>query len=220
MPNAHLRPPQQRRSRRTLQRILDAAAQLLETRSFEELTVAEVVAEAGCSVGAFYGRLGSKEALLDALDERYFGELRSALDAFLDSETVRSGSLHEVLDRLAGTLFELHDRQRGLLRALILHARVHRAPAFESREEALWAQVPRVTAKLMRFRNQLAHANPEQVIVLALLQMLYSLRELTLWPRIARHVPARGPALARELARAALAYLTTKIPRHDLVRRR
>ena len=44
-----VQPPQQARSRETMSQILDAASQILETKTFEELIIAEVVQQAGTS---------------------------------------------------------------------------------------------------------------------------------------------------------------------------
>ncbi len=49
-------------------------AHLLEEKLFEEISIAEIVEQAGCSVGAFYGRFKDKNSLLMALDERHFEE--------------------------------------------------------------------------------------------------------------------------------------------------
>jgi TetR/AcrR family transcriptional repressor of nem operon len=45
-------------------RILAAAARLFRQRGFEDVTVAEVMKEAGLTHGAFYGHFSSKEALI------------------------------------------------------------------------------------------------------------------------------------------------------------
>jgi TetR/AcrR family transcriptional repressor of nem operon len=45
-------------------RILDAAARLFRLRGFDDVTVAEVMKEAGLTHGAFYGYFPSKEALI------------------------------------------------------------------------------------------------------------------------------------------------------------
>ena len=63
------RPPQQVRSRRTLDLILDATEQVLETKTFGEATLAEIMDRAGVTVGAFYRRFPDKDALLHLLDE-------------------------------------------------------------------------------------------------------------------------------------------------------
>ncbi len=64
--------PVQERSLQTMNRILDATSQLLEQKLFEEISIAEIVELAGCSVGAFYGRFKDKDSLLKALDARHF----------------------------------------------------------------------------------------------------------------------------------------------------
>ncbi len=45
-------------------RILDAAARLFRLRGFDDVTVADVMKEAGLTHGAFYGYFPSKEALI------------------------------------------------------------------------------------------------------------------------------------------------------------
>jgi TetR/AcrR family transcriptional repressor of nem operon len=45
-------------------RILDAAARLFRLRGFDDVTVADVMKEAGLTHGAFYGYFSSKEALI------------------------------------------------------------------------------------------------------------------------------------------------------------
>ncbi|AKH42251.1 AcrR family transcriptional regulator [Altererythrobacter atlanticus] len=64
--------PRQERSRETEQRFLAAARELLRERSFSDLSVAELAARAGRSVGVFYRRFPSKEEFLDLLMRNYF----------------------------------------------------------------------------------------------------------------------------------------------------
>jgi AcrR family transcriptional regulator len=65
-----VRPPKQRRSRESYERVLDAAHALLEENGFEGLTVQEVAARSGVSIGAIYERFGNKETLLRAVHAR------------------------------------------------------------------------------------------------------------------------------------------------------
>ncbi len=67
------RPPKQRQSQQTRERILPAAEELLRDKCFDDISVAEVVARAQSSSGSFYARFPDKRALLYALPER-FGE--------------------------------------------------------------------------------------------------------------------------------------------------
>jgi AcrR family transcriptional regulator len=72
--------PRQGRSRVTAERFLAAAFRLLETRTFDSLSVADLAREAGRSVGAFYQRFGSKDEFLTVLLNDVFdrGEVESA----------------------------------------------------------------------------------------------------------------------------------------------
>ncbi len=71
-----IRPPTQARSRRTLERMVEAARTLLRESGPDAVTVQEVAERAGVSIGAFYARFEGKEALI-----RYLGE--SDLEALL-----------------------------------------------------------------------------------------------------------------------------------------
>jgi AcrR family transcriptional regulator len=75
-------PPVQARSKATARRFTDAAMRLLRERTFAELSVAELAAAAGRSVGVFYQRFGSKDDFLAILLHAFFAqsiEWRSAM---------------------------------------------------------------------------------------------------------------------------------------------
>src|SRR5579871_4291912 len=74
-----VRPPRQRRSRESFERVLDAAARLLEENGFEGFTVQEVASRSGVSVGAIYERFGSKESLLRVVHGRVMDALEAAV---------------------------------------------------------------------------------------------------------------------------------------------
>ena len=65
------KPPRQRRSQRSLEKLLDAAEEQIRTEGFENLTVNNVVSRVGLSVGAFYARFPDKTALIHAVQERF-----------------------------------------------------------------------------------------------------------------------------------------------------
>src|SRR5215212_10397689 len=89
MTSPRFRPPQQTRSQETLDRILDAAEQVLGEKSFTEATLAEIMDRAGVTVGAFYRRFPDKDALLHLIDQRFFDELYRRADELLDVERWR-----------------------------------------------------------------------------------------------------------------------------------
>src|SRR5262245_10434153 len=73
--------PRQNRSRETLERFAAAAEALLAERSFERITVEDIVRRAARPVGSFYARFKSKEALLPLLQERHDQAAEQAIRA-------------------------------------------------------------------------------------------------------------------------------------------
>ena len=69
------RPPVQRRARATVADILVAAARILEKRGPRALTTNEVARVAGVGIGTLYQYFGSKEEIIEALQERHFAEM-------------------------------------------------------------------------------------------------------------------------------------------------
>lgn len=115
-----MKPAQQERSRDTHARIVAAAERLLSRGcAWAELTVAELVAEADASVGAFYNRFRDKDALLHVLQlELYTQGAATAREAH---ELAGSGVPVEVMVRaFVGVAVASYREQRGLRRALLV----------------------------------------------------------------------------------------------------
>src|SRR5437762_12309546 len=107
-------PPQQHRSQETLHRILDAAEWVLDSKSFTEATLAEIMERAGVTVGAFYRRFPDKDALLHLLDERFFREMQARADELLDPNHWQGGSISEILSEFARTGVNVYTTSRGV----------------------------------------------------------------------------------------------------------
>jgi len=75
------RVPRQARSRERLARMLDAAEELLVTEGPAALTTTRVAAAAGVSVGSLYQYLPDKEAIVEALANRYLAEFEALMEA-------------------------------------------------------------------------------------------------------------------------------------------
>lgn len=72
-----MKAPAQERSRRTLDRLLAASVRAFANVGVDRATVAEIVGDAKSSVGSFYGRFSSKEDLVQAVDERLWGQVEA-----------------------------------------------------------------------------------------------------------------------------------------------
>ncbi|MCP3919673.1 MAG: TetR/AcrR family transcriptional regulator [bacterium] len=117
------RSTQQERSRATLERILAAAEELLETREFSDLTMADLARHAGCAVGTVYGRVPNKESLLLCLHERY---MKSGLtgsgqvfEACLDT------GLEERVQAMCSLVVDFLAANRGVTRAITNYLFAH-----------------------------------------------------------------------------------------------
>jgi AcrR family transcriptional regulator len=115
MAERSFRPPQQRRSAATLDRIVRAAEELLAERSFEEATVDDIVARAGSSKGSFYSRFADKEALLAYLGGECTAQAKASWAEQLDPDATEGMPVEEVVDVFVGRLLEEYERSGPVL---------------------------------------------------------------------------------------------------------
>src|SRR6478672_10287802 len=93
-----LRPPQQTRSRESLERVLAAGQQLLEEEGWEGFTVQEVSRRAKVSIGSIYARAPSKEALILAVYDRAVEEIaRENAEALTEDGTWEAMGTRELI---------------------------------------------------------------------------------------------------------------------------
>ncbi|TLF60173.1 TetR/AcrR family transcriptional regulator [Nocardia cyriacigeorgica] len=120
--------PRQRRSRETVDTLLEAAAQMF-TREGLAATTNRIAERAGLSVGTLYQYFPNKHALLRALAERHLVQARAHLDVVFAELRVTRPGFEETLRAILNAVVELH-RDRPAL-----HALLHRV-APRSAEEA------------------------------------------------------------------------------------
>lgn len=83
------RAPRQERGRRRVAKILDAAEEVFAEVGYETATNTEIAERAETSIGSVYQFFPSKEAILEALVERYAEELRALHDRELSTEAAQ-----------------------------------------------------------------------------------------------------------------------------------
>lgn len=208
--------PQQRRSRKTLQRILDAFEGLLGEKTFEEITVQEICTRASCSIGTFYGRVESKERLLDRLRERVYAEAEAELSELFDPKRASDVALPRLLAEHARALVALHVARRGVIRALIVQAR-RRAEFATYTRQFNHDMLRRVADTWLARDHEIAADDPVFAAEQAALMAAGYLREAVifgdLWPSRTTRDPTDAPAEhARTLCRMLTGFLTTPRP--------
>lgn len=201
-------PPKQARSRNTLDRILAAAREILEAKVFEEATLSEVVERAGVTVGAFYHRFPSKDALLEYLEQEAYSSMRSAMASVFAAPRSDGLTVADLLRAFAGAQARMYRDNRGALRAILLKSRSdpeRQARRTEFTREALGTAVE----WMLSHPGDLEHPDPATALQVALLFITSALRDVILYDE--RWVTAGSNAisderLVEELTRAALAY--------------
>src|SRR3954464_15205809 len=122
-PRPGLRPPQQRRSRESLERVLKAGEKLLAKNGSGGFTKPDVSREANLSVGSVYGRFDNKDGLIREIHSRLLERVSAdaaqqglSRGAPLDFDEVVSQAVHGMADRM--------HRERSILRVFMLLAPV------------------------------------------------------------------------------------------------
>jgi len=123
-PRAPRRLPRQPRGERRLARILDAAAAVFAEAGYEGATTNAIAARAETSIGTLYRFFPHKDALAQALADRFLADLRALYDAALrpEAEVVRL-PLPALLDRIIDPLAAFNVAHPGFT-ALFVDARV------------------------------------------------------------------------------------------------
>ena len=155
--SATFKPPQQQRSRESLERILDASEQLIRERGFESMTIADVVERSGSSVGSLYARFSDKHGMLEAVHARYLARVEDALAvAVTECDEDRLG---DRVDRIVRVLCDHMLSEPELFRAFVMEAITH--PRIRAQGEKTSARRRDVVVDaLMACRDEIAHPAP------------------------------------------------------------
>jgi AcrR family transcriptional regulator len=207
----HVQPPLQDRSRRTLEQIGRAVEELLATRSFDDISVADIVRQARCSVGSFYARFTGKDDLLPYLYQRYDADLRPRMQARMSSIDWERLSLRETVVLIVEGMIDMYLERRHLLRAVALLART-RPDEVSAEMRASRTGTTDMPAKLLaRFADDIAHPDPLQAARVGFFMTAAIAREKILFGEAphAGSTALTNDRLKRELARMLYGYLTT-----------
>jgi AcrR family transcriptional regulator len=134
------RPPQQARSRRTRQKLIDSAVECFERHGFDETTTAMIATEAGVAVGTFYNYFTDKRELILELLDHTNREIAAEVISQLDPASWRGRT--DPRDRTRSLIDAVFHSQRlrpGIQR--ILWAQFFKDPDFEVPFEAMRTQI-------------------------------------------------------------------------------
>ena len=206
---APLRSPQQARSQKTLDRILRATERLLQRRSFEEVSLQQIVRAARTSVGAFYTRFRDKQALLSALYEHYDQSLDGEIEHWCAEHGPVPAGLQATCRWILCYLIDAFRSRRHLLRALALHVRNHPEELDDARRDRRVSQHRFLFEALLANRAEIKHPNPERAVKSAVFCAASTLRERILFSETAHSssMETSDDELAEDLTRMLMGLL-------------
>jgi AcrR family transcriptional regulator len=112
--------PKQARSEKRLQDIIQALEALLDGRAFEEITIPDIAARAGCVPASIYARFKDKTSILVALHQSIRDRQITLIDETMRAERHAELSLDESIFKIFRDLAKYYTRHRNLLRPAFL----------------------------------------------------------------------------------------------------
>jgi AcrR family transcriptional regulator len=119
---AGVAPTRQARSSATLQALLAAGREALESGSLDAMTIGDIARAANTSVGAFYGRFDNKEAFFAAIQQTQISTIWNDMQALLERLDARDASAAEIVEAIATFWVGFFRANRGLYVAAFKHA--------------------------------------------------------------------------------------------------
>jgi AcrR family transcriptional regulator len=154
--------PKQARSRETQERIVKAALELVAERGREGPSVPEIANRAGVSIGAFYGRFPTKEALFDHVDRQLFEESARCWVEFLEPANWRGRRAAEIVREVVRAWVDAVATHQPLNRALT--ERWSTSPLSPTVKKAAAAHYEAIFTALgdlfVERRSELSHPDP------------------------------------------------------------
>lgn len=201
-------PVAQSRGRETLERLVEAAEEVIAERGVDGASIAAITARAGTSVGNFYRRFPDKQSLLEHLERRVLAGRADFWDRELAADRWRGRRLEQLLERVVTEIVRRHEQDRGLLRAVALRARAE----YEARVAAAGVDLPGRLDDLVRevWPRAVRHPQPRLAVRLGLEMVAATAGEVLLFRSLPE--PVDADTLIAELTRAWLAYLTQPPP--------
>lgn len=201
-----IRPPLQRRSQESLERVLQAGFEVLREQGMDGLTLQEVSRRAGVSIGSIYARVASREALIMAIYERTMAwtddQDRLRRDAVREDLSPRERIEKIVTDTISDMLGHA-DVLRVFMRQAPLNADIWQRGAEKSHKTSKVFE-----RAILEHREDISHPEPELAVDVAW-RMVYCTiaRRITHGPKFESPRAVSDKKLVRELARAVADYL-------------
>jgi AcrR family transcriptional regulator len=201
------RPPRQRRSRESSERVIKAGLELLDELEYDSFTIAEVSRRAGVSVGSIYARFGSKDDLFLVLHDRAMEEVEREHRAAFDAIAWAELDDRESIRRAVHALTDVFRRHASMLRVFMLRGALD--PLVLARGSAAVREVQSAfAAGVLTHRAAVRHPDPELALdVFFRMAFAVLARRIVYGPAHESGRPLSWDELSDEVAELCAAYL-------------
>jgi len=191
--------PKQARSEQRLQDIIQALEALLDGRAFEEITIPDIAARAGCVPASIYARFRDKNSILVALHESIHNRQMAQIDENMRPERHAGHSLDESIYLIFRNLARHYTRHRNLLRPAYLlgDAEIHERAANLTRHAS-----ERIAAIVRDKTKTGSHDQLDKRVDLGMRAVYALLQQRMVFQSLAtgRYMPGNDEEMAAELA--------------------
>ncbi len=191
--------PKQARSEKRLQDIIQALDELLDGRTFEDITIPDIAARAGCVPASIYARFRDKASILVALHESIRDRQIANIDESMRLERHEHQPLEESIYKILHNLTRYYSRQRNLLRPAYL---LGDDEIYERASALILHVTDRISAIVRHHMKKVDGDVVDRRVELAMRAVYALLQQRMVFQRVqtGRFVPETDEAMARELS--------------------
>lgn len=206
MPERSVIEPKQLRSQQTQRKLLDALHACLEEKFFEHISIKELAAKAGVSVGTFYRRFKDKESLLPLLYQDFGNDLEQWVTQL---ESQLFNSLDEAVNQMSSQTLGFLIDNKSVFRTLHLNSRLHSQLLDTDKDVDRSEIYQRLSNILLRYKDDMTVANPSQSANMVVFVLINTLLEKVLYPTLTPAIASELPAndFSQALPKMLLSYL-------------
>jgi AcrR family transcriptional regulator len=206
------RPARQARSRASLQRLVSAAQEILNTQGLEAATIPRMAAKAGLSPANVYRRFADKDTLLQEVFLRFVEGIDDDMQRLADPARWKGKGLAAIVRSMVADQIKGLRKYAGLARALVQYARRNSDAPFLRRLQALQLQTyDRMVNLYLSRREEIGHPDPAYAVRFGSTLVSFGLRDFVIAlgakPEVAASLGYSDQRLEQEMTRVFLSYL-------------
>jgi AcrR family transcriptional regulator len=195
--------PQRRHGKQRVAALLEAGAAVIEERGFEAATMAEIAARAGAPIGSLYRFFPNKQAVAEALFDRYSELLDLAFESISDDPAKLS--TEAFADALLALLVGLHSETKALV--VLLDARSD----WSARRSELHDALSRHIARKLKLRNPRLDSKTADDMAVVVLQNMKAMKAMSVTAPTAEQEDHDRAGVIAQLHDMTRIYLTSKL---------